>query len=50
VFKYITLKRSRKGDGHHVVYEVDEANGVVNVLRIFHTKMDLKGRLESEVE
>jgi plasmid stabilization system protein ParE len=46
--KSVTLKRSRKGDGHIVIYEIDETEQTVAVLHIFHTKMDVEGRLESE--
>jgi plasmid stabilization system protein ParE len=46
--KSITLKRSRKGDGHIVIYEIDETEQTVGVLHIFHTKMDVEARLESE--
>lgn len=46
--KSVTLKRSRKGDGHIVIYEIDEAEQTINVHHVFHTKMDVTGRLESE--
>jgi len=44
----IKLKRSRHGDGHIVIYQVDEVQGTVTVFHIYHTKMDVRGRLESE--
>jgi len=46
--KSITLKRSRRGDGYIVIYEADEEDRSVIVFHIFHTKMDVQGRLESE--
>jgi len=46
--RYITLKRMRKG-GHFVIYEVDELLGAVNILRIFHTRMDVRGNTRMDV-
>ena len=46
----ITFKTNRKRstDGHTVIYEVDAANKIVSILHVFHTKMDLEGRLKRE--
>ncbi len=41
----LTVKKRRSGDGHVVIFDIDGAGGVVNVLQIFHTKMDIPGRL-----
>jgi plasmid stabilization system protein ParE len=46
--KSLTIKRSRKGDGHIAIYEIDEAFQVVNIHHVYHTKMDVRGRLESD--
>lgn len=42
----VTLKRRTRGDGHIVIYEIMPAE--VNILHLFHTKMDVQGRLGSE--
>jgi plasmid stabilization system protein ParE len=44
----IALKRRTKGDGHFVVYQVDRPAGVITVLHIYHTKMDIHGKLDRE--
>lgn len=49
-FQYITLKRSRRGHGHYVIFKVDRAQQLVKVLRIYHTRMDVQGRLTAEFE
>lgn len=46
--RYRTCKRSRAKDGHHLIYEIDKARGLVIVLHVFHTKMDVVGRLSGE--
>jgi plasmid stabilization system protein ParE len=46
--RHTTFKKSRRGDGHIVVYEVLEARQIVAVLHIFHTTMDVIGRLSQE--
>ena len=38
----------RSTDGHTVIYEVDAANKTASILHVFHTKMDLEGRLKRE--
>jgi plasmid stabilization system protein ParE len=47
-FKLVTLKRSRRGQGHYIIFKVDEAEGLVKVLRVYHTRMDVKSRLNAE--
>ena len=39
------FRRNPRGDGHLAVYEVDSTAGTVTVLRVFHTKQDVPGRL-----
>jgi plasmid stabilization system protein ParE len=43
----VTLKKRRQGEGHIVIYRFDTEANQVNILHIFHTKMDVQGRLES---
>ena len=45
--KSLTMRRGR-GDGHIAIYEVDVDAGTVNVLHIYHTKMDVRGRLQRD--
>ena len=45
-YRFITLKRSRSGHGHYVVFKVDFALRMVKVLRVLHTRMDIQARLQ----
>jgi len=45
---YITCKWKQGGDGHYVVYEFDVDSHTVIILHVFHTKMDVVGRLSDE--
>ena len=44
----MALRRSRQGDGHVVIYEIDPLAQSVYIHHLYHTKMDIQGRLESE--
>lgn len=44
----LLCKKGRKGDGHYLIYEVDEAERRLTIIHVFHTKMDVTGRLERE--
>lgn len=44
----MTFRKSPRGDGHIVVYQVDHDAETVNVLHVFHTKQDVQGRLGRE--
>jgi plasmid stabilization system protein ParE len=44
----VTLKRSSQGQGHVVIYEIDLLAQTVYVHHLYHTRMDIQGRLESE--
>ena len=46
--QYIICQKSRQGDGHYAIYEVDEDELIVTIHHIFHTKMDVLGRLQKE--
>ena len=46
--RYVTARKRASDDGHSVIYEVDAAERVVNILHVFHTKQDILGRLEGE--
>jgi plasmid stabilization system protein ParE len=46
--KSLTLKPSRRGEGHVVIYEIDLVTQSVHVHHLYHTRMDIQGRLESE--
>ena len=48
--KHVTVKKRPKAHGHIVVYEIDSAANVVNILHVFHTSQDVQGRLKSEFE
>jgi plasmid stabilization system protein ParE len=41
----IVLKRRAAGHGHYVVFEVNRVEGAVHILHLWHTRMDLEGRL-----
>lgn len=47
-FRYVILRKSKKGHGHFVIYTVDESQQIVMVLRVYHTRMDIQTRLESQ--
>ncbi|RYZ72199.1 MAG: type II toxin-antitoxin system RelE/ParE family toxin [Proteobacteria bacterium] len=49
-FKFVTRKKKPKGHGHYLIFRVDEAAQIVRVLRVYHTSMDIIGRLKSEFE
>lgn len=42
-FRYVTMKRSSRGDGHVAVYRMK--GKTVRILRIFHTKQDWQSKL-----
>ena len=42
----VTLARQPRGDGHVVIYEAGEER--LDVLHIYHTKQDIRGRLTKE--
>ena len=44
----MTFRKNPRGDGHIAVYEVDHDSETVNVLHVFHTKQDVRGRLSGE--
>lgn len=44
----LTLLKRAGGDGHVVIYQVDEAGGYVDVLHVYHTKQDIQNRLRKE--
>ena len=48
--KSVTLKPSRQGEGHVVIYEIDAAAQSVYIHHPYPTNMDIQGRLESEFE
>ena len=43
-----TFKPRPRGDGHVAVYEVDEADEIVTIVHIFHTKMDVATRIAED--
>ena len=43
--KHIVCQKRPKADGHILVYEVDLAQKVVTILRVFHTKQDWQTKL-----
>ena len=47
-FQFITLRKNRRGHGHYVIFKVDEAQQLVKVLRVYHTRMDIQGRLRAQ--
>ena len=46
----ITLRKSRQGEGHIVIFEIDAANQTVHIHHVFHTRQDLQGRLKAQFE
>ena len=46
--KSLMLKRSQRGEGHVVIYRVDQAKQVIRILHIYHTSQDIQGRLTKE--
>jgi plasmid stabilization system protein ParE len=44
-YRYTTIKRRSKADGHIGVYRIDQSARTVRVLHIFHTKQDWKNKL-----
>jgi len=49
-FKFVTLKKSRRGHGHFVIFRVSESEQIVKVLRVLHTRMDVEERLKKELD
>jgi plasmid stabilization system protein ParE len=47
-FRFITMKKGRRGHGHYAILDLDEVEQVITVLRVYHTRMDLAGRLKME--
>jgi|GEM_PF-1836093 len=41
----MTFRKRPRAYGHHVIFRVDDENGLILVLRIFHTSMDVVARL-----
>jgi len=46
--KALTLKRSPRGHGHVIIYRVEEAVQRIRILHVYHTRQDIRGRLEME--
>ena len=42
------LRKSKKGHGHSIIFKVDQAQQLVKVLRVYHTRMDIESRLKRE--
>ena len=40
--QYVTFKKSQRGHGHYVIYQVHE--NTVEILRLFHTRQDWENR------
>jgi plasmid stabilization system protein ParE len=40
--RYITVKKSKRGHGHHVIFQIHQ--NTVEILRIFHTRQDWENR------
>lgn len=47
-YRFVTLRKGRRGHGYFVIFKVDEAVKVLKVLHIYHTSMDVNRRLGSE--
>jgi plasmid stabilization system protein ParE len=47
-FRCVTLRKSKKGHGHYVIYKVDQAQQLIKVLHVYHTRMDIYGRLKAQ--
>ena len=47
-FRFVTLRKSKKGHGHYVIYDIDEAEQLITVLRVYHTRMDIRCRLKAQ--
>lgn len=47
-FRYVILRKRKKGHGHYVIYDIDEADQVVTVLRVYHSRMDIQARLNAQ--
>lgn len=45
-FQFVTAKKSVRGNGHYIVYEVHESS--VEILRLFHTRQDWQRRFIEE--
>jgi len=45
---YVSVKNRTGADGHILVYEVQPDRGLVVVLHIFHSKMDVLSRLQED--
>ena len=46
--RYLILKRSSGGEGHYVVYETALDEGTIFIHHIFHTRMEVSGRLQAD--
>jgi len=46
--RHVIARKRSSSHGHVIVYEVDSVGQAVNILHVFHTRQDLRGRLEQE--
>jgi plasmid stabilization system protein ParE len=44
----IALRKSRRGYGHIVIFEIDAPNETVYIHHVFHTSQDILGRLKAD--
>jgi plasmid stabilization system protein ParE len=47
-FRFVIARKRKGGQGHYIIFDVDEAQQLVTVLRIYHTRMDIGVRLKRE--
>lgn len=45
-YRFVILRKRPRGHGHYVIYSFDSQ--AVTVLRVFHTRMDIAGRLRNQ--
>ncbi|HSI73039.1 MAG TPA: type II toxin-antitoxin system RelE/ParE family toxin [Fimbriimonas sp.] len=45
----LALKKRSRSDGHIIVFTVDAAQEIIEVVRIYHSKMDMQRRLREDL-
>lgn len=48
--RYMVLRKSSRGHGHYIFYKVDPVQDEVKVLRVYHSRMDIVGRLKAQFD
>ena len=46
----VTFRRRRQGHGHVVIYRVDMTEMTIRILHIYHTRQDILGRLQDQID